>query len=118
LRLTEPGAIAWWTLKVCVASGKRAGKPLGLTVEFRQVLRDAKRGRFNPCYIIEDDCSFASEHGKDRALRVQRSGVWHAIDWTWFPDHEISPEPWRPPKELRALLRARNVAPGAKNKAR
>lgn len=84
--------IPWWALKVYVKDGPRAGRPLGLTTEFRQVLRSLKRKEaISLCYRVTSP----------------RRCTWADIDWTHFPERErgSGKAPWRPPPEMREAMR-------------
>lgn len=83
--------IPWWALKVYVKDGPRAGRPLGLTTEFREVLRMVK--------LHGPNTIATSNH----LLRGPRKCTLADVDWTHFPERER--KGWRPPPEMREAMR-------------
>lgn len=88
--------LPWWQLRLFVRGGPRDnGKALGITSEFRQVLRGVRI--WGPDTIISWRCYYFDD-ATLAALQDER------IDWTWFPDHESVPTRWRPPADLRSAM--------------
>lgn len=83
---TRVGAVPWWTLRIGVPEGPRAGAWLANTPEFRAVLR-----------ILE--CQKRTDHYyyERRSIEAILKGQ---VDWTWFPVQEDPRNPWEPPAEM------------------
>ena len=101
-RAVQP-IVPWWKLRISIKAGPRAGRPLGNTTEFRQVIRSLLSGTPpDPGFVFTSNlCScYQLDAASDEALRDGR------VDWRWFPLHESVFHTWKPPAEMRAEIQA------------